>query len=341
MFAKSLEEVKKYIENYPKEDCLILVVYGKDVSLVDFILEYIEKKIFKNISYELITLTGEVEDFNQIVNEIYNFSLFSQNRIYVVRQGKLIFKNFKFKIRSLPPKTWLIIEYEDTFPFQLIQIEDNKILYLETKIIYENQIEFFLQNLAKQYHLILSEEALNEIKMLFPPKESILRTAIYNLHRNIERDLQKTFYVNYEEVRNVFYPIGGWDVFKIIDACFKKDIQTFLVEIEKFNPPEDNHFSLLKNLLNKTDELRKYIIGKKMNMNSEELLQITQIHKKPFIIQKKILKDLEYYSNLFSLEKINKIYNLILEFSFAFRQIIEDHNKKTIFTKKAIEVFFS
>lgn len=341
MFVKSIEETKKFLLNYPKENSLVVVVYGKDTQILNIILEFIEKKIFKNIPFELITLTGIVEDLTYIVNEIYNFSLFSQNRIYVVRQGNQILKNFKFKIRNLPDKTWLIIEYEDVFPFHLVQIEEDKILYLETKIIYENQIDFFLQTLAKQYNLILSEEALTEIKMLFPPKESILRSAIFNLHQNIERVPEESYFVSYEQVRNIFYPIGGWDVFKIIDACFKKDIQTFLVEMEKYNPPEDNYFSLLKNLLNKTDELRKYKIGKKMNMNSEEIVQLINADKKPTVIQKRILKDLEYYHNLFTLEKINKIYNFILEIYFSFRQNVEEKNKKTIFIKKAIEVFFS
>lgn len=341
MNVKNLEELQKLIQNYPKDKDLIIIIYGKDISIFNFVMEYIEKKIFKNIPYEITILTGESEDFSQIANELYNYSLFLPHRIYVVRQGNIVFKNQNLKIKDLPPKTWIIIEYDGQFPFKMIKADESKVLYYETKVLYENQIDTFLQNFAKKYNLIFSEEALTEIKMLFPPKESILRTAILNLDQNIKRNKEELYYVTYEEIRNVFFPLGGWDVFKITESCFKKDLQTFLIEIEKYNPPEDNYYSLLKNLLNKTDELRKYLIAKKMNMNTQEIIKLINADKKPVFIQKKIISELEYAQNLFSLEKLKKIYDFLIEISFGFRQNIDEANKKTIFVKKAIEVFFS
>ncbi|MFN3603640.1 MAG: hypothetical protein ACK4UJ_02890 [Leptonema sp. (in: bacteria)] len=341
MFLKSLEELQKQIQNYPKNKDLIVVIYGKDVAILNYLLELIEKKIFKNTPYELITLTGESEDLSQIVNELYNYSLFLPNRIYVIRQGNIIFKNYNFVITELPPKTWLMIEYEGLFPFKIIKSPEDKVFYYETKILYENQIDSFLQNLAKKLNFVFSEEALTEIKMLFPPKESILRTALLNLDQNIKRNKEEIYSLTYEEIRNVFFPSEGWDIFRIVDSCFKKDLQTFLIEIEKYNPPEDNYYSLLKNLLNRTDELRKFVYAKKLNLNTQEILKLINAEKKPNRIQKKIIRDLEYAYNLFSLEKISKIYNFLIEISFAFRQNIEDSHKKTVFTKKAIEVFFS
>ncbi|GIX40602.1 MAG: hypothetical protein KatS3mg129_0335 [Leptospiraceae bacterium] len=343
MQFKTIEDLTKALKQYSVEQPLVVIIDGKDVSLFQFLSQYVEKQIFKNIPVEISILTGEQEDFSFFVNDLFNFSLFIPYRLYIIRQGQIVFKNLKsFVIQEMPPKTWLLIEYEGNFPNKILKLPDNQIFHLETKLLYENQIDSFIHQYAKKYKLIFSEEAITEMKMLFPPKESIIRTAIMNIAQTLtKKEQNQEYYVSYEDIRKVFYPSAGWDIFKIIEAIFNKDLQTFLIEIEKYNPPEDNYYTLLKNLLNKTDELRKYIIAKRLNFSQKEILQYIQADKKPPFIQKKIMQQLERIYRYYTLDKLQNIYRLLVEISFGFRQNIDEQYKKTIFTKRIIEVFFS
>lgn len=348
MQFKNLEDLLKSIKNYPETEPLLILIHGKDSQIFNFVSNYVEKEKFKNTPVEITILTGEQEDLNTFVNDLYNFSLFIPNRIFIIKQGHLVLKNLKnFIIKNLPSRTWLLIEYEDLFPKKLIQLSESQFFEYETKILYDNQIDSFIHSLAKKFNLLFSEEAITEIKYLFPPKESILRTAILNIAKTIKiearkkENVQEPYYVTYEDIRNIFYPTSGWDIYKIIDACLNKDFQMFLIELEKYNPPEDNYYNLLKNFLIKIDELRKYKIAKHFNLSEKEILAYIQADHKPPFIQKKILLQLEKIYKNFTSEKIEKIYKIILEIAFAFRQNIEENYKKTIFTRKIIEVFFN
>jgi hypothetical protein len=342
MQFKTLDDLLKAIKRYSIDLPLIVIIDGKDTSLFNIVTEFVENNVYKNVAVEISILTGEQEDLAFFINDLYNFSLFIPYRLYIIKQGNIVFKNLKsITIKELPPKTWLLIEYEENFPKKILNIPENQIFHYETKILYDNQIDSFIVQFAKKYKLIFSEEAINEMKMLFPPKESILRTAIINIYRCLSKDLQnQAYYVTYEDIRKVFYPSSGWDIFKLIDAILNRDLLTFLIEIEKYNPPEDNYYNLLKNLLNKIDELRKYIIAKHLNFDEKEILRYIQCEKKPPFIQKKILQQLEKNYRFYSLEKLERIYSMLVEISFGFRQNIEENYKKTIFEKKIIEVFF-
>jgi hypothetical protein len=342
MQFKTLEDLLKAIKRYSIDLPLIVIIDGKDTSLFNIVTEFVENNVYKNVAVEISILTGEQEDLAFFINDLYNFSLFIPYRLYIIKQGNIVFKNLKsITIKELPPKTWLLIEYEENFPKKILNIPENQIFHYETKILYDNQIDSFIVQFAKKYKLIFSEEAINEMKMLFPPKESILRTAIINIYRCLSKDLQnQEYYVTYEDIRKVFYPSSGWDIFKLIDAILNRDLLTFLIEIEKYNPPEDNYYNLLKNLLNKIDKLRKYIIAKHLNFDEKEILRYIQCEKKSPFIQKKILQQLEKNYRFYSLEKLERIYSMLVEISFGFRQNIEENYKKTIFEKKIIEVFF-
>ncbi len=341
MNLKSLEDLLKAIKDYPIDESLVVIVSGKDPQIFNVVSSYVEKEKFKNKQVEITVLTGEQEDFSYFLNDIYNFPLFIPHRLFIVKQGQIVLKNVReLNLNELSPKTWILIEYEDQFPQKILKIDENKLLHYETKILYENQIDQFLHSLGKKYQLQFSEEAINEIKLLFPPKESILRTVVSTIKKTFAPESESIYYVTYEDIRTIFYPSQGWDMFKIIDASFNKDLQTFLVEIEKYNPPEDTFLSLLKNFLNKTNELRQYLIAKHLNMSDKEILKYINAEKKPIFIQKKILSQLEQLSSMYNLDTIETIYNFLVEMAFSFRQNISDENKKTLFVKRAIEVFF-
>ena len=342
MDFKSIDDLAKAIKKYPIDEPLIVVVDGKDTALFNFISQFIETQVYKNVPVEISIFTGEQEDYSHFINDIYNYSLFVSYRLFVVRQSHIIIKNIKnFVIKDIPPKTWIIFEYEGSFPLKALKIPEGQIFHFETKILYENQIDKFIYEFAKKYRLVFSEEAITEMKVLFPPKESLLRTAIMNIARSLSQEQQsQEYYVTYEDIRRVFYPTAGWDIFKMIDAILNRDLQTFLIEIEKYNPPEDNYYNLLKNLLLKIEEIRKYQIAKRLNFSQKELLKYIQADKKPVFIQNKILQQLERIVPHYSLEKLQKIYQFLVEISFGFRQNIEEGYKKTVFVKKVIEVFF-
>ncbi|MCS7204442.1 MAG: hypothetical protein NZ853_01965 [Leptospiraceae bacterium] len=344
MQYKKYEDLIRSINKYSIDEPLVVVVYGKDIQVFNFISEYVEKEKYKHVPVEVSVLTGEQEDAGIFINDLYNFTLFIPHRLYVIKQAQVVFKNLKnTAIKEIPPKTWVLVEYEGDFPKKLFSIPENQLFLYETRILYDNQIDEFIRSLAKELNLVLSEEAINEMKLLFPPKESILRTAILNIEKIVKttKEQQEPYYITYEDIRTIFYPSGGWDVFKIIEACFDRDLITFLVEIEKYNPPEDNYYNLLKNLLNKTDEIRKYLIGKRLNFDHKEMIKILKAEKKHPFIQKKLLAQLEEYSKFYTIEKLEKIYHFLVDIAFSFRQNIDDHQKKVLFVKRSIEVFFS
>lgn len=344
MQFRKFEDLLKAIKKYPVDEGLIVVIYGKDVLLFNTVVDFVEKEVYKNVPVEISLFTGEQEDLKTFINDLYNFSLFIPHRLYILKQAHSVLKNLKnFVFKSIPEKTWILLEFEGDYPEKLFRIDSNRIFLYETKILYDNQIDEFIHSIARELHLQLSEEAIQYLKLFFPPRESVLRTAIYNIRNVLENQQGRkdTYFVTYEDIRTVFYRIGGWDMFKIIEAMFGRDLLTFLVEVEKYNPPEDNYSVLLKNLLIRVDELRKYLIGKKVNFTQKELLTLTKADKKPPFIQKKILQQLETYSHRYSLEKLEKIYKFLVDVAFAFRSNIEEEKKKIIFIEKSIETFFT
>ncbi len=343
MEIQNYDSLIKAISQISIDEPVMVIISGKDPQIFSFLSNYVENIIFKNKPVEINILTGENEDYSKFINDLYNFSLFIPNRLYILKQANIIFKNTKdFVFKEIPPRTWILIEYEGNPPLKLFKNIEKNLIHFPTKILYENQIDNFIKQYAKKYNLIFSDEAILEIKYLFPPKESSLRMVIQNLYQYFKhQSKQEAYFVTYESIRDVFYPSGGWDMFKIIDACFSKDLNTFLKEIDKYNPPEDNYFALLKNLLNKIDEFRKYLIAKQVNMEQKEILQLLGADKKHFVIQNKVLAQLDYSQRLYNIHQLKKMYDFIIDVSLSFRQSVDEPNRKAIFIKKAIEIFFS
>jgi len=71
MDFKSIDDLAKAIKKYPIDESLIVVVDGKDTALLNFISQFIETQVYKNVPVEISIFTGEQEDYSHFINDIY------------------------------------------------------------------------------------------------------------------------------------------------------------------------------------------------------------------------------------------------------------------------------
>lgn len=322
----------------------VILVSGSDPSVFDHTEDFLRSQLLKHETVELVLLTGEQNDAAILVDEIFNLPLFSPYRLFIVKNAEPIFRYLLSKGRTaeqrnfsnLPERTLLALYYEGQPEKAMLKLFGDRLLHLHTKNLYAENMEEAIRRSAMQLRLQLTEEALLEIRERVPPREGAVQDALIRLQKMHSKDHAVTL----EEVRDILFPKAGWDMFRLVDACFSGDVHTFSREMMKFNPPEDNFLALLKQLLNRTDELRRYRICKGLNLSADEIIAAIGLKNRHPFIQKKALKRLSEEARRFGTEKLERLYAVITETSIAFRSNVPADQQPLFFEKKALDIFF-
>jgi DNA polymerase III delta subunit len=322
----------------------VILVSGSDPSIFDHTVDFIRSQLLKHETVEITLLTGEQEDAAVLVAAAFNLPLFSPYRLFIVKNAEPIFRYILSDERSpdqqnfssLPERTMLAFYLAGEPSKAMLRLFGDRLLHLHTKNLFAENMEEAIRRTARHLRLPLTEEALLEIRERLPPREGAVQDALKRI-KEMHAENQP---VTLEEVRDILFPKAGWDMFRLVDACFTGDIHTFSREMMKYSPPEDNFLAVLKQLLNRTDELRRYRICRAHNLSPDETLVILGLKNRHPFIQKKALKRLSEESQRFGAERLERMYEVITETSSAFRLNVPPDHQAVFFEKKVMDIFF-
>ena len=321
-----------------------ILVSGQDASIFDRVDDLLRNQVLKREAVDITVLTGEQEDGALLLKEIFNLPLFSPYRLFLVKDAKPSFEYILSKERAaehrnlnnIADRTMLAFYFEGEPTKAMLSVFGENLIHLHTKPLYSDSMEQAIRRTAAELSVNLTEEAVAEIRERVAAKEGAIFDALHQL-KSAQPGKAAT---GIETVRDVLFPKAGFDMFRLIDACFMGDVYTFSREIMKYNPPDDTLLALLRLLLNRTDELRKYRISQSLNLSTDETINLVGLKNRHPFIQKKTLKRLSEEANRFHSDRLRRIYEMLVETSSSFRLTVPMHEQSMFFQTKMIEIFF-
>lgn len=344
MLARDSHDLLQKLKDLPLASPPVLIVSGADATVFDQMEEHLRRHTLKHETVEMTVFTGEPDDAKHLLVSLFNIPLFSPYRLFVVRSAAPLFKElttgtrdaYQLDFTRLPDRTLLAMFYEGEVPKGILKLFGDNLLHLHTKNLYAENIEEAIRHEASRLRLSLSEEAILEIRERVAPQEG----AIVDALRRIKDAHNKEHPVSFDEVREILFPRAGWDMFRLADACFVGDVHTFAREIVKYSPPEDSLLALLRQLLNRADELRRYQICRAQNLGSDETIQSIGLGKRHPFIQKKALRRLQDEAQRFNADRMEHLYDMLVETSVSFRLNVPAHQQSGFFQERALQTFF-
>lgn len=347
MEVKDLKQFYQKLSQLDPQNPPVVLVSGTDESIFDEILKKLESKM-QSLEPVITTFSGEPGDGERFLEEVFNIPLFSPYRMIVFRHAEGVLPalfsrdssrdSYQTDLSSRPEGTLLVIQHEGAVGKALQKSLGSKTLHYVSRDIFAEKLEQTIEQLAHSAGLILSQEALYEIKERTPPRTGALQSALQRLKDLLPADKHKS--VSLEDVREVLFPRVGWNLFRLVDSLFSGDVIAYRAEIQSYNVSTDSFLSLLSQILRRANEIRHYRLGASMSMRPAEMAQFLGIQGRHEFVQKKIMQQRDQEKNRFSNERLEKIYDFLVDAGESFRSNVRLEHQKSYFDFKAMEIFF-
>ena len=346
MDKKGLKSLYGHVDGMDLEKPDIILLSGNDPDIMEGVLEKIKKRLDKERgNFELFSFSGVPGDEMLFYEEIFNAPLFSPYRLIILRQARELFKNIskeqsarlQTEMEKLPDNTLIVIYYSGEPPASFVKIFNKRIFHHTSKEIYSNQLPVFILETAHRLNISLTEEALHELRERVEPREGAISLALHRLKDILPKE--KHHNIGISEVREIVFLNTGMNSFNLVDSLFSGDRMDSERELSHYNEHSDNIFGLLKLILNRTDEIRKFRSGKEMRMNNEEMIVHLGLKNRPPFIQKKILERLSRESRTFVSSRLTDIYNFLIDVQKEYKSQVPQKEHMKVFQIKMQEVF--
>lgn len=352
MEVKDLASFQKNQDKLDLENPGVIMVSGSDTAAADGLIDRFRLRLSKEIGqYETILFSGETGDDQRFIEEIANVPLFSPYRFILVRQGEELFRTplaskaqyagYTEAFANPSPRTAIFVVYAGSPSQKLVKLfHAAGFLHFVTRDLFSNQISDQIRAIAKRLHLNLGEEAVHVVRESVEPKSGAIEQALQRLRDTLaNNELERP--ISLDAVREVLFPGQGVNAFAFVDALFALDHRSVERELIHFNPAADNFFSILKIILNRTDEIRKARIGIGMGMQDAELIDFLGLKGRPPFIQKKILSRLKMEVNTFPPLRLEGVYEMLIQIQNEFRSNVPAARHSLIFQRHISDVFFA
>ncbi len=353
MEIKDPGSFEKHLSRMPLETPEIIVISGSDTGVLDTAALMIKARLQREIgAFETTVYSAEPGEDSRFRQEVFNIPLFAPYRFFIVRHGEELFAPYlpgaenssrksesaalKREFERLPDRTLILIEFSGNPPAKFLDLFAGKLCHLQTKELYSNQVLDVVRATAKKLGIQLEDESIYEIRDRVPQKAAAIESALQRL-----RGIVKDRAVSVEDVREILFPAPGVQPFALVDAIFAQDHTMVEKELLRFNPQEDNFLVILKLILNRANEIRQFLTGRKLGMSESEILEFLDIKNRPPFIQKKILSRLADESRHFNNKRLSILYAFLVKTGNEFRSGVPAHKQNLFFQEKIMEVFFS
>lgn len=345
MEIKDLKQFYQKLDGIDPQNPPVVLVSGSDESIFDSVLKKLET-VVASVEPVITTFSGEPGDGEKFLEEVYNIPLFSPYRMIVFRHAEAVLPallakgrdGYQKDLSGRPDATLLLIQFEGAVPKGMLKSLGSPILHYVSRDIFAEKLEQAIEQMAHSAGLILSEDALHEIKERTPPRTGALQSALQRLKDLIPPEKHKS--VSLDDVREVLFPRVGWNLFRLVDSLFAGDVTGYRGEIQSYNASTDSFLTLLSQILKRANEIRHYRLGASMGMRPVEMAQFLGIQGRHEFVQKKIMQQRDAEKNRFSNERLERIYDFLVEAGEAFRSNVRVEHQRSYFDFKAMEIFF-
>ena len=179
MEIKDLKQFYQQLSKLDPQSPPVVIVSGSDESIFDSVLEKLEAKMAP-LQAVLTTFSGEPGDGERFLEEVFNIPLFSPYRMIVFRHSDQVLPAlltreskrdaYQTDLSARPDATLLVLQYEGVPNKGFLKALGSNALHYVSRDIFAEKLEQTIEQLAHSAGLILSEEALHEIKERTPPR---------------------------------------------------------------------------------------------------------------------------------------------------------------------------
>lgn len=354
MEVKDLPGFQRHLDKLPLEAPGVVMISGSDPAVADSQIERLRQRLRKEIGeFETLLFSGETGDDHRFIEEIANVPLFAPYRLIIVRQAEELFRvplqsksqhaGYVSAFAQAPQRTAIFLVYSGSAPQKLVKLfQGCGLLHLATRDLFSNQILDQIRAAAKRLQLNLGEEGLHLLRESIDPKSGAIEQVLQRLRDHLPPEARaEGTPIKLDAIREVLFPGQGINAFTLVDSLFALDQRGVERELIRFNPASDNFFSVLKIMLNRTDEIRKARTGIGMGMQDGELIDFLGLKSRPPFIQKKILSRLKMEVNTFKPQRLEMIYEMLIEIQNEFRSNVPPARQNLIFQRHTSDIFFA
>lgn len=326
---KNFMELEEKIASLPQ-----LLVYCSEDSFEYDLIGDLYRKYFSTSgeSVEISVFVSEPGDLEKLFSELFNFSMFSKQKLILVKSGLELFKpilaakskalydNFKKNFTNLSDKVYLVIHYNDKdVPEKFLSLFQQKYGLIKTKPFYPGERLGALEDVCKYEKVQLDSVAQDEfIHKVHPSIGSYIKNI-----RKLKLVLAKKSFTT-EDVNDVLFSGSDFNPFHLTDQLFGNNISEFFKEYGKLEGSHDyepNFLSVLNAFLVRADEIRKAkILFSRMKDSDDskffELLGISSYsEKRKAFMKNKLRKE----SQLFSDRALKYLYDVLVRMNIMFK----------------------
>ncbi|MCB1172351.1 MAG: hypothetical protein KDK39_02240 [Leptospiraceae bacterium] len=325
---KPSREFFKQLRELEFNQAPVIVISGTDTGIINKAQELIKKRLFSTIgSFETILFTGEVGEDQRALTELQNSSLFIPWRFLILKQAEIIFKaysasaeklrNLRFQFAHRSDQQLILIEYQGTISKKLLEAFDPHCLHLATRDLYPEKVEAWIQECSHKLGLQFNSAALHFFVEHSPPRAAYIEQKLQSIKELTDPATHRE--LGLDQVREVLFPGLGWNAFALVDALFDRNWPLIKGELERFNPLSDSYLLLLKLILNRCNSLRKLMIARECSMPTADLVQLMGWQKRHEFLRKKLLTQFERELRWFHRQRLQSLYDALLELEIAFK----------------------
>lgn len=302
---------------------MLKVIYGSDVKLLELELT----KEIKKHHFDSIKVIKDLTNFTDIYLFTHQINLFEENKVFVFYNNE-IFSNLD---------NFLLIEK------YLNEISNDQNINLI--ILYNNKISLAskIQNFSKQHCFIEVKDLNEEMKINFienflinknicfdQTNLNLINVRLPNNAMIIENELNKLIgmqSINNSLVKNLIVDYDAGNIFSLIKALIKHDINQIIVDYNKIISTGEDIFFIfqilsyqamqiffLKKMKNNKQTQEEIINSLKINYysykNLESLEKMLDFNKLILLLDNLYLFDLKLKNNLYDKNNIFKIFLL-------------------------------
>ncbi len=339
---------KDLLNSLSLDQANILLLTGIDADIaigwVQNIKIYLKQKI-KTFEQRIINQDNSIYDFLQ---EIENQSIFENYRLILVYDGYSLLESVVEKkknlahlrsaLMKLPERILLVFSYQGNPKKNLLKLfaDCNNVIQIETKPLYGNQINQNLVQTMKKNGIVLATDAWEWMNLMADQKSSSHLALAQKLKKIYP---QRTTPITKEELEVLFIPERGMHIFDFIDYLFTGNKIKVHHELERYEENQDSFLLILKLMLKRINEIRKFDCAYQMRYTTDEIKNLLNIVYLPIFIQNKIINRLQIEVNRLPMKRQVAIYNLLIKTQTVFRRNIAMHEQKQYFRQEVLPMF--
>ena len=317
-FKNFLEFAK--LEKFPQ----FFIYSSKDSYEFDIITDlYKEKFTGSALEYETIVYVSEPGDSDRFFSEIFNLSMFSQNKLFIIKSAQTFFKpvlamkkeqleQLNLNIQNIT-NTYIILIHFDSgeIPQKIKTLFASNSGFLKSSSYFPNETRQALESILSDEKITFDNDAIDEFIFKIPPSHGAYLKNIKKLNLYLNK---KHYTVN--DINEIFSNQTEMNSSVLVDMIFQNREFEFFRELSKFNQNADTLLLFLAILLNRTNDLRKYrIISRQKSLDETFLIEMLGMQSFSPKRQRFILSRFEKESRAFPDVAIDLLYEILLDIS--------------------------